>query len=277
MDLDGTRTYALGASDHEIARLDQQAASIDAATRVILRAAGVGPGMRVLDLGTGLGHVAALAAEMVGPQGHVVGVDNSARLLEVAAARAVARPQLRFIQGDVRTWRDHEAFDVVVGRLILFHLGDPVGVLRHHVEALRPGGLLLALDFDIGAARTEPDVPEVAEAARWVVAAFRRAGASPTIGTRLQLLLEEAGLDSVQGFGIQGYMAPGDPRGPGLLAAVVHSLAPHILAAGVATPEQIDPEPLRARLADALRAAGAVFLPPVLAGAWGRRASAPPS
>jgi ubiquinone/menaquinone biosynthesis C-methylase UbiE len=272
MNHEGTATYALGASDHEIARLDQQAASIDAATRVFLRAAGIGPGMRVLDLGTGLGHVAALAAELVGPQGRVVGVDNSARLLEVAAARAAARPQLRFVEGDVRTWRDDEAFDVVVGRLILFHLNDPVCVLRHHVEALRPGGLLLALDFDIGAARTEPDVPEVAEVARWVVAAFRRAGASPAIGTRLQLLLEEAGLAGVQGFGIQGYLAPGDPRGPALLSAVAHSLAPHILAAGLATPEQIDPEPLRARLADAVRAAGAVFLPPVLAGAWGRRA-----
>ena len=267
-----TTAYSLGASDHEIARLDQQAAAIEPPTRVLLRAAGIGPGMRVLDLGTGLGHVATLAAELVGPEGRVVGVDNSARLLDVAATRAAARPQLRFVEGDVRTWRDDEPFDVVVGRLILFHMADPIGVLRHHVAALRPGGLLLALDFDVAAARTEPDVPQVAEAARWVIAAFQRAGASPAIGTRLKLLLEQAGLADVQGFGIQGYLAPDDPRGPALLSAVVHSLAPHILAAGLATPEQIDPDRLRARLAEAVRTAGAVFLPPVLAGAWGRRA-----
>ena len=267
-----TTTYSLGASDHEIARLDQQAAAIEPPTRVLLRAAGIGPGMRVLDLGTGLGHVASLAAELVGPEGRVVGVDNSARLLDVATTRAAARPQLRFVEGDVCTWRDEEPFDVVVGRLILFHMADPVGVLRHHVAALRPGGLLLAMDFDVAAARTEPDVPQVAEAARWVIAAFQRAGARPAIGTRLKLMLEEAGLVDVQGFGIQGYLAPDDPRGPALLSAVVHSLAPHILAAGLATPDQIDPDRLRGRLAEAVRTAGAVFLPPVLAGAWGRRA-----
>jgi ubiquinone/menaquinone biosynthesis C-methylase UbiE len=265
-------TYSLGTSEREIERLDQQAAAIDAATRLLLRAAGIGPGMRVLDLGTGLGHVASLAAELVGPEGRVVGVDNSPRLLEVATARTAGRPQLRFVEGDVRTWRDDEPFDVVVGRLILFHMADPVGVLRHHVEALRPGGLLLAMDFDVAAARTEPQVPDVAEAARWVISAFQRAGASPAIGTRLKLLLEQSGLAEVQGFGIQGYLAPDDPRGPALLSAVVNSLAPHILSAGLATPEQIDPDRLRARLADAVRTAGAVFLPPVLAGAWGRRA-----
>jgi hypothetical protein len=151
-------------------------------------------------------------------------------------------------------------------------MADPVGVLRHHVAALRPGGLLLALDFDLTAARAEPDVPQVAEAVRWVMAAFRRAGAHPAIGTRLKLLLEQAGLADVQGFGIQGYLAPNEPRGPALLSAVVQSLAPHILAAGLATPEQIDPDRLRARLAEAVSTAGAVFLPPVLAGAWGRRA-----
>jgi SAM-dependent methyltransferase len=267
-----TATYSLGASDPEIARLDQQAAAIEAPTRALLRAAGIGPGMRVLDLGTGLGHVASLVAELVGPQGRVVGVDNSARLLDVAATRGAAQAQLRFVEGDVRTWRDDEPFDAVVGRLILFHMSDPVGVLRHHLQALRPGGLLLALDFDLAAARTEPDVPDVAEATRWVVAAFRRAGANPAIGTRLKLLLEQAGLADVQGFGIQGYLGPEDPRGPALLSAVVNSLAPHILAAGLATPEQIDPDRLRARLTDAVRTAGAVVLPPVLAGAWGRRA-----
>jgi len=105
-----------------------------------------------------------------------------------------------------------------------------------------------------------------------VIAAFQWAGASPAIGTRLKLLLAQAGLADVQGFGIQGYLAPDDPRGPALLSAVVHSLAPHILAAGLATPEQIDPDQLRARLADEVSAAEAVFLAPVLAGAWGRRA-----
>ena len=66
--------YALGSSDEEMARLDSQAASIEAATRLLLRAAGIGPGMRVLDLGTGVGHVARLIAELVGANDGAVSV-----------------------------------------------------------------------------------------------------------------------------------------------------------------------------------------------------------
>ena len=86
-----TTTYVLGSSDQEIERLDRQSASIEGATRLLLRAAGIAPGMRVLDLGTGIGHVAMLVADLVGPQGSVVAIDSNARLLEVAAARASAR------------------------------------------------------------------------------------------------------------------------------------------------------------------------------------------
>jgi SAM-dependent methyltransferase len=263
--------YALGSSDQEIERLDRQSASIESATRLLLRASGIQPGMRVLDLGTGIGHVAMLIAELVGPDGRVVGIDNNSKLLNIAALRAAALPQLRFVEGDVRNWRDNEPFDAIVGRLILFHLVDPVSVLRHHAAALRPGGLLLALDFDLGAARAEPALPLVTEALGWVNAAFAHAGASPAIGTKLALLLAEAGLAEVQGFGVQGYIAPGDPRGPALLGGVVRTLAPQITAAGLATPEQIDINTLEARIAAAVQAAGTVVLPPTLAGAWGRR------
>jgi SAM-dependent methyltransferase len=266
-----TKPYALGSSDQEIERLDRQSASIESATRLLLRASGIQPGMRVLDLGTGIGHVAMLIAELVGPEGSVVGIDNNSKLLNVAALRAATQPQLRFVEGDVRTWRDAEPFDAIVGRLILFHLADPISVLRHHAAALRAGGLLLALDFDLGAARTEPVLPMVTEIVGWVNAAFVHAGASPAIGTKLTLLLSEAGLADVQGFGVQGYIAPGDPRGPALLGGVVRTLAPQISAAGLATPQQIDINTLDARIAAAVKAAGAVVVPPTLAGAWGRR------
>ena len=60
-------TYSLGSSDAEIARLEAQAEFLREPTRVLLEASGIGPGMRVLDLGTGLGHVAAAVADLVGP------------------------------------------------------------------------------------------------------------------------------------------------------------------------------------------------------------------
>ena len=108
-------------------------------------------------------------------------------------------------------------------------------------------------------------------ALQWVHDAFRAAGAWPRIGARLGTLLEEAALTQVATFGIQPYLSPRDPAGPRLLAGVVRSLTPAIVAHGIATAEQIDLATLEERLAEALRAEDAVILLPTAAGAWGRR------
>src|SRR3954466_9329544 len=82
--------YVLGSDDAEIARLDAQAGSIAGATEALLRAAGIGGPMRVLDLRTGLGHVAFQVAALLGPGGTVLGVDRSQPMLEVAERRRAA-------------------------------------------------------------------------------------------------------------------------------------------------------------------------------------------
>ena len=77
-------------------------------------------------------------------------------MLDVARERTRARgfANVSFQEADVTTWSADEPFDAVVGRLILFHLPDPEAVVRHHLRNLRSGGLMLALDYDIGAARS---------------------------------------------------------------------------------------------------------------------------
>ena len=271
------QAYSLGASESELARLDAQAASIAAPTEVFLGRAGIAPGMRVLDLGTGLGHVAFKIAELVGPTGAVVAIDQAAATLAVAERRRVAADidNVRFVQADARTFRDGEAFDAVVGRRILFHVPDPVEVVRHHLGALAQDGLLLMIDFDVGSARSEPPVPIFSTARDWVIEAFRRAGANPTIGTQLGLVLRDAGLADIQTFGLQSYLTPDDPVGPALFSSVVNSLAPIIVASGIATEEELALDSLQERLSRELQARRAIALLPAVAGAWGRRRTPP--
>lgn len=271
---ESAHAYVLGNHPEELARLDRQAAAIERPTRTLLMAAGLAPGMRVLDLGTGLGHVARLVAEIVGPTGEVVGVDRSADALAVARDRthAAGLTHVRFLEGDVTHWRDDARFDAIVERLLLFHAPDPTAVVRHHVENnLREGGTFVAIDFDIGASRAEPPTPLPDVALDWIRRAFRAAGARPHIGATLGRLLDAAGLADVMTFGIQGYLAPHDPAGPALLAGVVRSLSPAILQHGIATAEEMALPTLQQRIADAVRDANAVILPPTVAGAWGRR------
>jgi SAM-dependent methyltransferase len=248
-----TTSYVLGSDPAELARLDAQAASLAAATRMLLHAAGLRPGMRVLDLGTGLGHVAFAAAEIVGPQGEVVGIDASEAHLAVARERNVAG-NVRFVHADVRDHRDDAPFDAVVCRLLLFHMADPLAVVRHHVHALVSGGRFVALDYDIAPARAEPPVALVHELIAWVGDAFRAAGADPTIGAELPRILPEAGLQHVESLAVQRYYSPGDPAGTALLMGVVRTLG---------GPERARELPGAAR--------EAVMMPPALVGAWGVR------
>jgi SAM-dependent methyltransferase len=266
--------YVLQHEREELERLELQARSLEAATRLHLRIAGIEPGMRVLDLGTGVGDVAFLISEAVGSEGHVVGIDRSPVALAYAEERRRARgtPNVRFVEGDVRTWRDEDPFDAVVGRLILFHVPrHAAAVVRHHAAALRPEGIALMMDFDIGATRAEPPIALVDEGRDRVMAAFRAGGADPVMGTRLERVLVEAGLVDVRSVGCQAYLDAEGGMGPRLFAAVTRTLLPVMERAGIATAEEVGIDTFEERLADAQRAAEAIILPPTLVGATGRR------
>jgi ubiquinone/menaquinone biosynthesis C-methylase UbiE len=266
------RKYVLGNAPEELTRLDRQAEAIGRASRLLLQSAGISSGMRVLDLGTGLGHLARMVGEMVGPDGAVVGIDRSREAIAVARERTqqIGAAHVSFAEADVAGWRASEPFDAVVERLVLFHMADAAAVVRHHRQNLRADGLFVAIDFDIGACRTEPRLRFMEDIIGWVSDAFRAAGASPCIGARLALILEEAGLQNVTTLGIQAYVPPHSRAGAILLAGVVRSLSTAIVQHRIATEEQLDLPTLEDRIADELRQADAVMLPPTVVGAWGR-------
>src|SRR5712692_7626212 len=95
--------YALGYTNAEHDRLIRQATRIAPFTERLFRDAGIGPGQRVLDLGSGMGDVAMLAAQLVGPSGEVVGIERDARSIARARARVAEAglSNVRFTQTDV--------------------------------------------------------------------------------------------------------------------------------------------------------------------------------
>src|SRR6187549_1252068 len=100
-------------------RLVAQGALFDPLTRRLLQQAGLAPGMRVLDLGSGAGNVARLVAELVGPGGAVVGIERDSAAVELARRRTDAA-NIEFRVGDAQTLEGVEGgFDAVVGRLVL--------------------------------------------------------------------------------------------------------------------------------------------------------------
>ena len=133
--------YFMGYSDVETRRLILQGEILRPATERLLREAGLAPGMRVLDVGCGAGDVAMIASRIVGPTGAVVGVDQDAKSIAVAADRAKhAGLDVRFHAAQVQDRPDLGQFDLAVGRLVLFHSADPVAFVRDVAFHVRPGG-----------------------------------------------------------------------------------------------------------------------------------------
>ena len=136
--------YALGYTNAEHDRLIRQAARIAPITERLFREAGIGPGQRVLDLGSGVGDVAILAAQLVGPSGEVVGFERDAASIARAKARVAEAGlcNVTFTQTDVNQIVSDQPFDAAVGRFILMFLPDPVSVLHSLCKLLRPGGVM---------------------------------------------------------------------------------------------------------------------------------------
>src|SRR6266702_943525 len=139
-----TYPYALGSSDAEHERLIRQAMILAPLTERFFRQAGIGPGQRVLDLGSGVGDVAMLAARLVSPSGEVMGVERDTRSIARARTRIAEAglDNVVFTQSDVRQLPVDKAFDAVVGRFILQFLPDPVVALQLMSQLVRPGGIV---------------------------------------------------------------------------------------------------------------------------------------
>ena len=196
--------YVLGHSAGEVRRLELQAGLFAPGTERMLRTAGLGPGLSVLDIGTGAGDVALLSANLVGPSGSVLGIDREASVLERARARAGGARHVVFREATLDALPPREMFDLVVGRYVLSYQPDRAAYLRQAARFVRPGGTLLFIepalpepdtpDADIGEPWSCPAVPLFEEMLRLILVAFRLGGARLGTGARLVPLFLEAGL-----------------------------------------------------------------------------------
>ena len=117
----------------------------------IVAASGVKPGMRVADIGAGTGLFTLLFARAVGPTGHVTAIDISATFVKNIQRRAQLK-KLSNISTRVNTQTDTglspASIDLAFVSDTYHHFEQPRTMLDSIHRALRPGGLLIVIDFE---------------------------------------------------------------------------------------------------------------------------------
>jgi len=206
-------SYAFGefaSNDAELKRLERQATVAWPLEREKLLAAGLKPGMRVLDLACGPGFISRRIAAELGAQGEVIGIDLNDKLLEIAAhnasdwngveegERAGHRARLSFQRDNVYALDlPDDTFDFVYARFLFQHLERPLDAISQARRVLKPGGRLVIADVDDGVFSFYPEPPGLKPLLEMAAAGQQGLGGDRQVGRKLPYYLKRSGFEDV--------------------------------------------------------------------------------
>ncbi len=212
-----TTEYVLGTDEAEHQRLGLQHRLWSDLAHETWKHARVGPGMRVLDVGSGPGFAAFDLAQTVGPSGRVVAVDESAGFIEKVREGARGRG-LTNIDAHVHDVQRLEglgleagSFDVVYARWVMCFVPDPAAVVRGVARLLKAGGRFCVNDyFNYESMTIAPKDAAFSKGIAAVGASWRERGGDPDFAGHLPRLCAEAGLRVARLEVHQRLCRPGD-------------------------------------------------------------------
>jgi SAM-dependent methyltransferase len=251
------------AHETERRRLESMTAFFEPGTHRILTMLGVSEGWRILEVGGGTGNTTDWLCRQVGASGAVVATDLDTRFLE-----QLQHPNLRVsLHNIVSDVLEESSFDLVHSRLLLEWLPEREAALRRMVGAVKPGGWVVAEDYDWITWGSYDPAYELGSKVRTAVATLFTsvAGFDVECGLRLPGMLRAAGLVDVAAEGRCNH-AHGGPGGVESLALLLEQLRVGLEAAALLTAQEIDQA-----IADCRVDNGRWGYSPLMVAAWGRK------
>jgi SAM-dependent methyltransferase len=204
--------YLLGDQPSELERLRLQSHVWEPAGRRLLSELGSGSGTRALDVGCGALGWLRILGEWVGPSGHVVGTDIDESLLDAARAflEAEGISNSELVVDDLFDSKlEPHSFDLVHARYVIAPLGRGHEQVASYQRLVRPGGLLVLEEWDLGSWHLNPPAPAAERLIRLISEIF--AGLGGEAGRRLPELLRAIGVEEPEMDAHVIALKPGHP------------------------------------------------------------------
>ena len=265
--------YMLGRTHAEHDRLNQQGRLISNITRHFLEEIGLCSGMTVLDVGSGVGDVAIMAARMVAPGGRVVGIDLDESALQRARHRAATEElsNVQFHACDFQDYTSSGLFDAVVGRCVLLHQPNPAMALTSVAKHARSGGIVAFQEPWFSRVFSFPKATLFEEVIGWLHSTVRASGLDSDIGLRLPSIFASAGLSAPKLTLEMLVDCSPDSEICQFVADTVRSLLPRLDQLGITASARVQVDTLSERLRHEQAVLGSVVGVMPLMGAWCRK------
>lgn len=223
--------------------------------------AGIKEGMRVLDVGCGIGEVTMLVANIVGSKGEVVGFDISENAVKTATNLALERqiPNVQFLVADINSLpRDLKQFDAIVGRRVLMYLPNAIDSLKALLSYLKSGGMMIFQEIDAMASGiSSAKLPLHAQAQEWIWNTILKENGNIHMGLELYSTFVQVGL-KVQQIKAEAVLQTVETGSD--LAWLIKMMAQRIIKSGVASSKEIGIDTLEERLLFEREKANEVFV-----------------
>ncbi len=181
-------------------RLNVLADAMHEYSLALLQKTGLQEGQSFLDNGCGGGHVAMMAARIVGKYGKVVGLDFDETIIELAKADQdkEALSNIDFKVCNAYDLNEYSVFDMAYARFLLSHLEHPLTALQKMKQAVKPGGTVIIEDIQFSGHFSYPVNPAFNEYVELYQQAVQIRGGNAEIGPLLIALFKQASFKAIE-------------------------------------------------------------------------------
>lgn len=156
-------------------------------------------GLKVLDIGCGTGAISKGIAEIIGPEGSVIGIDHTEGFINSGIETYQSYKNLKLIHADLFTFEPEEKFDLIVSARVLQWLSNPVQALEKIKTMLKPGGVVSILDYNHSCLKWHPKPPKSMRKFYEVFLRWRAdSGLDNSMAENLPKHLKDAGFSGVE-------------------------------------------------------------------------------